>query len=248
MKIKIILILFITAIFTSCSTTKLIQSSSKNPPGNETVVDKTTKIVLSVSNDKQGILLNFSIPNLYDQYKVLKYGAHLYVNMRNKNTPEYEIAYPLSNYNKALRLPIVSAGDTSFHFEKLLYELNKENSPMNLMHFYSIDQLNIAPRRRDSVSVQLFNSDTQNHVLIYSAFIPYNSIPEFNKNQSVNELRIGFASNSLDVPGLNDEYGPTLDLPRQRKRGNYKPQPDIKVVRKLAEPIFLWTKVKLASQ
>lgn len=242
-------------IFSSCSHKILIQDKSSQTistvfKSNEKLVDRTRKIFLTTSNDNSGILVNIRITDQYDQYKVLKFGGQLSINLHNANQAEYKVNYPLKNTNENLFLPAVSFTDTSFHMRKLLSDLGTESIKMSLTNFYNISSANIASNQNDNIAVKVYIDQNRFHELVYSAFIPYNSMTEF--GSAIKEgttIRIGFESGFLKVrrsdraPGFN----PNPYLPFRNANGVKNPQLDPRVLSTLSAPIQFWTEVELSK-
>ncbi len=199
-------------ILNSCSQTVLVTSSTHNPPGNDAPLDKkagTAAPVLSVSNDYRGVLINIRIPGQYDQYKILKYGALLSVTTDRTNKI-YGVAYPLENTDKKLRLPISKKGDSSFHINELLEGLATEANQLAAFQFYGRQNYTSASNHPDSLAVQVVKEPGQDD-LIYTAFIPYSSIPDFARPGGVNQIKIRFQSAFLNLTGgkgLSSDKGP----------------------------------------
>ena len=242
-------------ILSSCSNTILVQDGSFQAKstaykGDGKLVDKTRKIFMTTTNDNSGILVNIRIPDQYDQYKVLKFGGQLSINLHNANRAEYKVNYPLNNTNKELFLPAVSFTDTSFHMGKLLSDLGIESTKMNLTNFYNINRAGIASNLTDNIAVKVYTDQNRYHELVYSAFIPYNSMNEFGSAiKKGTTIRIGFESGFLKVrhsdraPGFN----PNPYLPYKDARGNTNPQLDPRILSTLSAPIQFWTEVELSK-
>ena len=242
-------------VLSSCSHKILVQDESSQTKSsvnksNEKLVDRTRKIFLTTSNDNSGILVNIRITDQYDQYKVLKFGGQLSINLHNSNLAEYKVNYPLINTNENLFLPAVSFTDTSFHMRKLLSDLGIESTKMSLTNFYNINSANIASNLSDNISVKVYTDQTRFHELVYSAFIPYNSMNEF--GSAIKEgttIRIGFESGFLKVrhsdraPGFN----PNPYLPYRNSSGAKNPQLDPRILSTLSAPIQFWTEVELSK-
>lgn len=242
--------LAILLILSACSHKILIQDLSVTNKANEKIVDKIRKIIMTTTNDEAGILVNIRIPDQYDQYKVLKFGGQLSINLHNSNRAEYQVNYPLLNNNEELFLPALKFSDTSFHMSKLLADLNGESTKMNLTNFYNVNRANIASNLRDNIAVKVYTDQNRFHELVYSAFIPYNSMNEFGGVITKGTtIRIGFESGFLKVrnsdraPGFN----PNPYLPYHDERGHPIPQLDPRVLSTLSKPIQFWTEVELSK-
>lgn len=242
-------------ILSSCSHKILVQDVSSlgvsaETKINEKLVDRTRKIFMTTSNDNSGILVNIRITDQYDQYKVLKFGGQLSINLHNSNHAEYKVNYPLNNTNEELFLPAVSFSDTSFHMGKLLSDLGIESTKMNLTNFYNINRAGIASNLTDNIAVKVYTDQNRFHELVYSAFIPYNSMNEFGSAiKKGTTIRIGFESGFLKVrhsdraPGFN----PNPYLPYRDVKGNANPQLDPRILSTLSAPIQFWTEVELSK-
>jgi len=248
-KIYYYLFLF-TCALTSCSQKVLVQNVSGSFRAGEKLVDRARGITMTTTNDQYGILVNIRIPDQYDQFKVLKYGARLSVNLHNSNRPDYEIAYPLKNDDQNLFIPDLPVTDTSFHMGMLLTELSQESKTMNLKGFYNINRAGIPSNDRDYVAVQVYSDDNHSHELVYSAFIPYNSIAELSRSAGKgSQIRIGFESGSLKVrrsdraPG----FSPNVYIPYKDHDGRRNEQLDPRILTELAEPVRFWSPVQLTT-
>ena len=242
-------------ILSSCSHKILQQEVSSQEVSsdnklNEKLVDRTRKIFMTTSNDNAGIFVNIRIPDQYDQYKVLKFGGQLSINLHNSNHADYKVNYPLNNTNEELFLPAISFTDTSFHMGKLLSDLGTESTKMNLTNFYNINRAGIASNLTDNIAVKVYTDQNRFHELIYSAFIPYNSMNEFGSAiKKGTTIRIGFESGFLKVrhsdraPGFN----PNPYLPYKDARKNANPQLDPRILSTLSAPIQFWTEVELSK-
>lgn len=248
-KIFYCLILF-TCALTSCSQRILVQQTTGSFRAGEKLVEKSRGITMTTTNDQYGILVNIRVPDQYDQFKILKYGAHLSVSLHNANRADYEIAYPLKNEDQNLFIPDLSVTDTSFHMGQLLSELSDESKTMNLTGFYNVNRAGIPSNDRDNVAVQVYTDDNHSHELVYSAFIPYRSVAELSRSAGRgSSIRIGFESGALKVrrsdraPG----FSPNVYIPYKDHDGRRNEQLDPRILAELARPVHFWSPVQLTT-
>lgn len=246
-------------LLTSCNRTLLIQSSGTNPNGIPTLVDKKSKTLVSVGNDDNGFLINIRIPEPIDQYKVLKFGGYLALTFPNQNNSKaFIIAYPMGNQNKNLSLPyILTKQPTQIPMDSLLVNLSHEAGTMKIYNFYHKHILTLPSKIKDSVDADVYHEPSEKGALIYSAYIPFNSI---GKGKSLNlknsKIKIAFTSGALKVNhiyGGGPAFAPTFSYsiprsPEERKLGIRKPSPDPVLVQKLAEPVSFDANITLTRQ
>jgi|GEM_PF-1006312 len=230
----------------SCTRAILIHSAGSNPAGNQTLVDKKSNTVISVGNDQNGILINIRIPDAFDQYKVLKYGGYLALSLPSNHSKAYIISYPISNEDKSLKIPINIKKSSDIPMDSLLVNLSREAGTMKIFNFYNQHLLSLPSKLRDSVAVDVYHEPSEKGALVYSAYIPYNSISGMKSFQfDKSKIRISFTSGALKVNhfyGGGPAFAPSFSysVPRtaeQKRLGIHPPNPDPQIVQKLAEPV-----------
>ncbi len=242
----------------SCSTKIVIKSSAMNSNPNQILVDKKTNTVISATDDKNGVLINIRIPDSYDQYKVLKYGGYLAINLdANKKIP-FIISYPIVNLNNKLRLPIQRVSGSNLPMDSLLVNLSKEAYFMKIYNFYKSPVLKLPINKKDSVGVDVYHEPGAKGALVYTAYIPFNSLqlPSNYKVIDKSKIRISFSSGSLIVrnyngggPGFLTSYSLIDPITKAKKNiSNRIIRPDQKVLAKLAEPLNFVADLTLASK
>jgi len=254
---KFILLACLSGLFSSCSNTLLIHSGNTQNPGNETLVDKKSNTVISIGNDKNGILINIRIPDAFDQYKVLKYGGYLAISLPGNAKKTYIIAYPITNQDKSLRIPILPKKPSEIPMDSLLVNLSREAGTMKIFNFYNQHVLSLPSKIKDSVAVDVYHEPTQKGALVYSAYIPFNSMEEIkNINSDKSKIRLSFTSGALKIDhpyGTGPAFSPTFayKLPRtkeERKMGIHPPSPNPELVQKLAQPVSFDADLTLATK
>jgi hypothetical protein len=252
---KIISLAAMLGVFYSCSKTVVVHSVSGNSPASQILVDKKSNSVISASNDQKGILINIRIPDSYDQYKILKYGGFLAINLPNNQKKSYVIAYPVTNQNNNLRIPIQTRMEEQLPMDSLLVNLSSEAGTMKIFNFYDQNVLTLPANKKDSVGVEVYHEPGEKGSLIYTAYIPFNSISDLKSNElDKTKIRISFSSGALKVSrfyGGGPAFAPSFSysVPRtkeQRKNNIHPPTPDPKIVEKLAEPVSFDADLSLA--